>query len=144
MAIAANPLQIVDTVCKLFELSAKLLELLAIGLEIEDSLSSKGEKWFASNDPTKESCTTFRLLHYPGQRALHPESLTRAGAHTDYGSMTMLFQRKGQEGLEIYSISEKKWHPVPYVPANGHKIPRSAPPIIVNIGDLLEYWKQVY
>lgn len=64
----------------------------------------------------------------------------RAGAHSDYGSITLLFQRPGQPGLEILT-PEDSWAPVPIVPgtaaeAEGYPFP----PILVNIGDLLSYW----
>ena len=39
----------------------------------------------------------------------------RAGAHSDYGSITLLFQRPGQPGLEILT-PEKTWAPVPVQP----------------------------
>lgn len=120
---------------KLSHLSIKLLELLALGLDMEDL------QWFTKRyDPKLQSGSTFRLLHYPGQKSLDPEAVIRAGAHTDYGSMTLLFQRKNQEGLEIYSPMSKKWEPVKYVETNQSKFPNEAPPIIVNIGDQLSYW----
>lgn len=126
-----------STIKKLYELSIKILQILAVGLKIEDT-EVKGIDWFTSRyDPKKASGSTFRLLHYPGQKSLNPESVIRAGAHTDYGSMTLLFQQEHQEGLEIYSPVSKKWEPVPFVPANK---PNSAPPIIVNIADQLSYW----
>jgi isopenicillin N synthase-like dioxygenase len=72
----------------------------------------------------------------------------RAGAHSDYGSITLLFQRDGQPGLEILTPSGE-WAPVPVRPgpssitsadggaSNSHS---SFPPILVNIADLLSYW----
>ncbi|CAK7901079.1 hypothetical protein CAAN1_06S02366 [[Candida] anglica] len=126
---------------KLYELSVKILRILAIGLQIEDTEECKGEDWFASRyHPTKQSGTTFRFLHYPGQKTLNPEAVIRAGAHTDYGSMTLLFQQENQEGLEIYSPVSKGWEPVPFVGANTDKFKGSAPPIVVNIADQLSYW----
>ncbi|KAK6455002.1 uncharacterized protein RJT20DRAFT_97620 [Scheffersomyces xylosifermentans] len=132
---------IISTIKKFYALSMKILRLLAIGLKIEDTDETKGEDWFASKYAAdKESGSTFRFLHYPGQKSLSPESVIRAGAHTDYGSVTLLFQQENQEGLEIYSPVEKKWQAVPFVPANTDKFPGMGPPIVVNIGDLLSYW----
>ena len=71
--------------------------MLARALEIEDDETHriKGENWFASKYASdSESGSTFRLLHYPCQKSLNPESVIRAGAHTDYGSMTLLFQKR--------------------------------------------------
>lgn len=61
----------------------------------------------------------------------------RAGAHSDYGSITLLFQRPGQPGLEILT-PEGSWAPVPIIPDQNSADP--FPPILVNIGDLLSYW----
>lgn len=77
----------------------------------------------------------------------------RAGAHSDYGSITLLFQRPGQPGLEILT-PEGTWAPVPVQPgeatsagpasvANSSSTSTSTstvPPILINIGDLLSYW----
>lgn len=65
----------------------------------------------------------------------------RAGAHSDYGSITLLFQRPGQPGLEILAPGSEggAWAPVPIIPGpSGTTYP--FPPVLVNIGDLLSYW----
>lgn len=91
-----------------------------------------------------------RLLYYPsvGGLAADEEDI-RAGAHSDYGSVTLLFQLPGQPGLEILT-PEKEWVSVPVDPtltfrADGYdegspSAPVKALPILVNIGDLLSYW----
>ena len=68
-----------------------------------------------------------------------PEQDVRAGAHSDYGSITLLFQRVGQPGLEIRPPGDSDtWSPVPVFP---HNYPSDKmPPILVNIGDLMSYW----
>jgi isopenicillin N synthase-like dioxygenase len=79
-------------------------------------------------------------LHYPAvpeSSDYKPEVDIRAGAHSDYGSITLLFQRPGQPGLEILTPS-KEWSPVPVHPPGTD--PNALPPILVNIGDLLSYW----
>lgn len=66
----------------------------------------------------------------------------RAGAHSDYGSITLLFQRPGQPGLEILT-PEGEWAGVPVEPnqsSQGQGQGFAFPPILVNIGDLLSYW----
>jgi len=62
----------------------------------------------------------------------------RAGAHSDYGSVTLLFQRPSQPGLEIRPPGESQvWSPVPVFPSSYAST--TFPPILVNIGDLLSY-----
>jgi isopenicillin N synthase-like dioxygenase len=63
----------------------------------------------------------------------------RAGAHSDYGSCTLLFQRAGQPGLEIRTAGDE-WAPVAVIPTAYEAISTTTPPILVNIGDLLSYW----
>lgn len=71
----------------------------------------------------------------------------RAGAHSDYGSITLLFRLRGQAGLEIdtssgssssSSTTTTRWAPVPVCPPGTEDDP--SPPVLVNIGDLLSYW----
>ncbi|PSN65989.1 Clavaminate synthase-like protein [Corynespora cassiicola Philippines] len=82
------------------------------------------------------SGTIMRLLYYPSTRAsLNSESI-RAGAHSDYGSITLLFRLPGQPGLEILK-EDDSWAPVP---VNPHPDSLRDPPILVNIGDLLSFW----
>ncbi|KAK2767002.1 hypothetical protein FQN54_006319 [Arachnomyces sp. PD_36] len=124
----------------------KILTLLALGLDIPPT-------WFTTrHDPTTgPSGCTLRFLHYPSLS--HPSSTTyqhgtdvRAGAHSDYGSITLLFQLPGQPGLEILT-PENEWSPVPVWPeSSSSSSPSSSnnrlsfPPILINIGDLLSYW----
>lgn len=61
----------------------------------------------------------------------------RANAHTDFGSLTLLFQRPSQPGLEIQN-PDSTWSPVAVYPPGTEDDP--FPPIVINIGDLLSYW----
>ena len=61
----------------------------------------------------------------------------RAGAHTDFGSLTLLFQRPLQPGLEVQS-TDGSWSPALVYPLGTESDPY--PPIVINIGDLLSYW----
>lgn len=79
------------------------------------------------------------MLYYPANDAVDGTDL-RAGAHSDFGSLTLLFQLPGQPGLEI-KTPEGHWASVPVDPSNGADPgaePKKALPILVNIGDLLE------
>ena len=53
------------------------------------------------------------------------------------GSITLLFQRAGQPGLEVLSPIEL-WSPVPVYPPGTET--DAFPPILVNIGDLMQFW----
>jgi isopenicillin N synthase-like dioxygenase len=91
---------------------------------------------------------TLRLLHYPPMDAgtavklSAPDESTgrrywRAGPHTDWDNITLLFQREGQAGLECCAnprdtskADVMRWTPVD--PVRGG--------IAVNIGDMLSRW----
>ncbi|KAI7228179.1 Clavaminate synthase-like protein, partial [Hortaea werneckii] len=137
-----------------------ILTHFATALEIE-------KDWFTTrHDQSKgPSGTVFRLLYYPAAAENPPTGGSetgddiRAGAHSDFGSITLLFQQRGQPGLEIRTTSGE-WAAVPVDPSTGsppnHDEPSGivrdaggsrqtaeetgALPILVNIGDLLEDW----
>jgi isopenicillin N synthase-like dioxygenase len=71
---------------------------------------------------------TLRFLHYPANLPARAEDQLGAGAHTDYGSITLLFQ-DDVGGLEVRG-ADGTW--------------RLAPPledaIVINTGDLMERW----
>ncbi len=78
--------------------------------------------------------STLRLLHYlPLEQAPQP-GIWRAGAHTDFDCLTMVFQRKGQGGLQVCAgkdaAQSQSWSSV--VPEDGV--------ITCNIGDMLTRW----
>ena len=115
-------------------MATRILRLIAMGLEIEDV------DWLARTHEQPTAQQTTRFLYYP---ALPPDTDydtvadIRAGAHSDYGSITLLFQRPAQPGLEILKPNGS-WASVPVFPPNYHS--STFPPILVNIGDLLSYW----
>lgn len=116
----------------------KLLRLLALGLKIDEAAG--GTEWFTDRHSIDSpSGSVLRFLFYPGQKRVDPETVIRAGAHTDYGTLTLLFQKEGEDGLEVFSPISKKWTPVTFVPA-AHPERGDAPPLVVNIADLLSFW----
>ncbi len=79
--------------------------------------------------------STLRLLHYFAMEASgdSDEKLWRAGAHTDFDCLTLLFQRDGQGGLQVCPGNEAAsgaWTPVTPL----------ADRITCNIGDMLMRW----
>jgi isopenicillin N synthase-like dioxygenase len=69
---------------------------------------------------------TLRLLHYPPATGQPGE--IGAGAHTDYGSLTLL-KTDGEPGLQVRTKAGD-WTDVPHVPEG----------FVVNIGDCLMRW----
>jgi len=69
--------------------------------------------------------SALRLLDYPAQAG----AAIGAGAHTDYGSLTMLMPDDGSRGLEV-RLPSGDWHEVAPVPGT----------FVVNVGDLLARW----
>ncbi|KAH7188745.1 uncharacterized protein B0J16DRAFT_337935 [Fusarium flagelliforme] len=114
------------------DLCQKLLYLLGLGLGVGDFFSS------AHNTEKGASSSILRFLRYPPpESTAHSADDVRAGSHSDYGSITLLFRLKGQAGLEVLT-KENIWAPVPVCPPGTENDP--SPPILINIGDLLSYW----
>ncbi|CAG8569963.1 13481_t:CDS:2, partial [Racocetra fulgida] len=106
----------------------KILQAFAIALEINET--DGGKYWFERRHRYEaESGDILRILHYPAINSVDSEDI-RAGSHSDYGSLTILFQ-KDIAGLEVLS-TDMNWIPVPVLPDC----------ILINIGDLLEFWSQ--
>ena len=70
----------------------------ADGLGLPTDIFEKG-----TVDPgVGDSQTTLRLLHYhPTHGKDFGPNFWRAGAHTDFDVLTLLFQRAGESGLEV-------------------------------------------
>lgn len=100
------------------QLAADILAALGRGLDVEPG--------FFEQRHTGQN-QTLRYLHYPasGAGSALPAG---AGAHTDHGSITLLWQ-DGQAGLEVRD-AQGRWLPVSSDPSQ----------VVVNIGDLLQCW----
>ena len=73
--------------------------------------------------------SALRALNYPEQAVPPKPGQLRAGAHTDYGSLTILLPQPGSGGLQIVDPSGN-WIDVPPVPGA----------FVINIGDLMARW----
>jgi isopenicillin N synthase-like dioxygenase len=73
--------------------------------------------------------SALRALNYPEQTVAPKPGQIRAGAHTDYGSLTILLPQPGSKGLEIVT-PDGEWTPVPPIPGA----------FVINIGDLMARW----
>lgn len=114
---------------KCWALAMQLLSLFAGKLGFDRKFFTRAHD---PSSPTYQS--TLRLLHYfalPADADL--TGVWRAGAHTDFDCLTMLFQRDGQGGLQVCPGKERDaqvWtsvHP-------------SEDAITCNIGDMLMRW----
>ncbi|KAF9736597.1 hypothetical protein PMIN02_009197 [Paraphaeosphaeria minitans] len=116
---------------------SRILTMLGTALQMGEK--EGGETWFVDRHDESQgpSGTIFRMLYYPQTHAHGAPSTSsiRAGAHSDYGSITLLFRLPGQPGLEILK-PDQVWAPVPVNPSPD----LATPPILVNIGDLLSFW----
>jgi isopenicillin N synthase-like dioxygenase len=97
-------------------LGNRLLSLIALSLELP-------ENWFASQYDTPAA--TLRLIRYPPQPGAAEFNQIGAGAHTDWGDVTILAQDM-TGGLEIQSASSR-W--IEATPIRGA--------FVINIGDLM-------
>jgi isopenicillin N synthase-like dioxygenase len=68
-----------------------------------DRLGFDRDFFARAHDPNGDGYqSTVRLLHYfPMSADDFTEGQWRAGAHTDYNCLTLLFQRDGQSGLQV-------------------------------------------
>ena len=99
-----------------------LMSAIALGLGL-------GQAFFDEYVQKGDNC--LRLLHYPPvKREVFEKNQgqVRAGAHTDYGSITLLWQ-DGRGGLQVQA-DDGSWKDVAPVPGT----------VIVNAGDLLARW----
>jgi isopenicillin N synthase-like dioxygenase len=70
-----------------------------------------------------------RVRNYPAPVVPPVPGQLRAGAHSDYGSLTILCTEDRPGGLEVFN-SAGEWVPVPILPGT----------FVVNIGDLMARW----
>lgn len=76
---------------------------------------------------------TTRVIHYPAVTGALEDKQMRIGEHSDYGTITLLWQINDVPGLEVQDLAGT-WHAVPYA-ENG---------VVCNIGDLLQRWTNDY
>ena len=101
-------------------LAADLMRMFALALDLP-------ETYF--DDKINHHISMFRALQYPSQTALPEPGQMRAGAHSDYGSLTILRQENRPGGLQVRNEAGE-WVDCPAVPGT----------FVVNIGDLMMQW----
>jgi isopenicillin N synthase-like dioxygenase len=104
------------------QLVLKLLVCFAIAMDLPD------KNYFAAkHQEDNERGNPLRMLMYPARSTAPREGGTRMNAHTDSGSVTLLFQQSA--GLEVLSPSGT-WVKAPCIEDT----------ILINLGDALAFW----
>ena len=101
-------------------LATRLMQLFALGLDLPD------DHFLPLIDA---HVSAMRFLDYPAPDAPALPGQLRAGAHTDYGTLTILRQEQRPGGLEVLG-PDGAWMPVPAVPGG----------YVVNLGDTMARW----
>lgn len=101
-------------------LAGRLMRLFALGLDLPEAFF---------DDRIDRAISALRLLNYPDQPVPPEPGQLRAGAHTDYGSLTILLPQDAPGGLEVQGPGGA-WHAVPTVPGG----------FVINLGDLMARW----
>jgi isopenicillin N synthase-like dioxygenase len=101
-------------------LAGDLMRLFALALELpEDYFAAKIDR----------SSSFLRIINYPAQSVEPEPGQLRAGAHTDYGTLTILLSENVAGGLQVRSRAGE-WLDV--------VVPPGA--FVINIGDMLARW----
>jgi isopenicillin N synthase-like dioxygenase len=100
-------------------LATELMRLFALGLGVPEAFF---------DDKIDRHITNFSVIYYPPLAQAPRPGQLRAGAHTDYGSLTVLQRDETPGGLEVFSGDA--WLKVPDIPGA----------FVVNLGDLMQDW----
>lgn len=101
------------------KLSLRLMQLLALSLDLP-------EDYFDAS--CREPMVTLRMVRYPAHPREADERTFGAGAHTDWGAITVLAQ-DGHGGLEV-QMPDGSWVPATPIPDT----------FVVNLGDMIPRW----
>ena len=102
------------------DLATTLMRVFALALDLP-------EDYF--DDKIDRHTGRLRVRYYPPIGENTARSQMRAGAHTDYGSLTILKPEAGRGGLQVCT-KDGQWVNVPDVPGA----------FVINIGDLMARW----
>jgi len=80
-------------------LAKDVLAVIALTLDLETTFF---------DELLQETCSTVRFLHYPPQPADADERYRGVGAHTDFGSITLLLQ-DDVDGLQVWDQRTDTW-----------------------------------
>ena len=77
-----------------------------------------------------DGSATMRIIHYPAWDGEIKEGQVRGGAHTDYGSITLLWRFDDVGGLQIQDRETNEWVDVPCIENS----------IVLNVADMFARW----
>jgi len=100
------------------DLSRSLMRTFALALQLPETFF---------DDKIDKHISMFRVLSYPPQTEATLPGQLRAGAHSDYGSLTIVLP--DDKGLQVFNKASQ-WVDVPHVPGG----------LVVNIADLMMQW----
>jgi isopenicillin N synthase-like dioxygenase len=101
-------------------LGERLRRLFALALGLK-------EDWF--EDAFRDHTSSMRVINYPAPEVEPEPGQLRAGAHTDYGCMTILRTEDAPGGLQVQTRAGE-WLDVQAVPGS----------FVVNLGDMMARW----
>jgi len=101
-------------------LAAEIMRLFALALDLP-------ENWF--DDKVDEHMTNLTANYYPAQIVPPRPGQLRKGQHSDWGSLTILYQDDAPGGLQVLGKGGN-WVGVPAIKGS----------FVVNIGDLMAVW----
>lgn len=105
---------------ELSALATQIMTLFALALGLR-------ETWFT--DKIDDDISSLTANHYPAQDVAPLPGQIRKGEHTDWGSLTLLYQDGAPGGLQVLGL-DGQWHDVPAIEGS----------FVVNIGDLMSVW----
>ncbi|KAM9439870.1 uncharacterized protein Hap1MRO34_000301 [Clarias gariepinus] len=109
--------------CK--ELSLRVLRVMALSLGLDSEVFLKAHSHIGSD----ENGSTLRTLYYsPVKAGSVKEGQLRCGEHSDYGSITLVFQNP-EAGLQVLN-RKQEFISAPSIPGT----------VLVNIADLMQRW----
>jgi isopenicillin N synthase-like dioxygenase len=77
-----------------------------------------------------DGSATMRMIHYPPYEGEIKENQVRGGAHTDYGTITLLWRFDDVPGLQIYDKKDEEWIDAPIIENS----------IVLNVADMFARW----
>ena len=101
-------------------LAADLMRLSALALDLPETFF---------DDKIDRHISRLNVRLYPEQKTAPLPGQLRAGAHTDYGTVTILKPGDTVGGLQV-ADAEGNWHDVPMIPGS----------FVINQGDLMARW----